>query len=195
MQPSISRSMWHRWCLDQCWPEMWKSLDMHMHINGRICMESYTEVVSFIINVSLCITGRGAPQWYVYVYLAEFDFEIYIFENQGSRNSRYEFSLCISEVRVRWIQRLPRCKEWGEALHHHCWAFHLKVSASSYKFLHQLVRVDFIFSLFISRFRGRQIWHLAHCKEWGEALHHRCWVFHLRVSTSSCINHWLKSHC
>jgi hypothetical protein len=72
-------------------------------------------------------------------------------------------------------------------LHHHCWAFHLKVSASSYKFLHQLVQVDFIFSLFISRFRGRQIWHLAHCKEWREALHHRCWVFHLKVSTSFCI--------
>jgi hypothetical protein len=53
MQPSISRSMWHRWSLDQCWPDMWKSLDMHMHTNGWTCMESYPEVVSFLINVSM----------------------------------------------------------------------------------------------------------------------------------------------
>jgi hypothetical protein len=30
----------------QCWLDMWKSVDMHMH-NGQIGMESYVEVVSF----------------------------------------------------------------------------------------------------------------------------------------------------
>jgi len=36
-------------------------------------------------------------------------------------------------------------KKWGETWHHHCRAFHLRVSTSSYKFLCQLIQMDFIF--------------------------------------------------
>lgn len=51
------------------------------------------------------------------------------------------FHCAYPRFRVQWIQRLPHCKEWGEALRHHCWAFHLKVFTSSYKFLHQFVHL------------------------------------------------------
>jgi hypothetical protein len=60
------------------------------------------------------------------------------------------FHCAYLRFRVQKIQRLPHWKERGEGLRHHCRAFQLEVFASSYKFLYQLVQVDFIFSLFIS---------------------------------------------
>jgi hypothetical protein len=130
MQPSISRSMWHRWSLDQCWPDMWKSLDMHMHINGRICMESYLEVVSFIINVSMHNQQRSPSVICICVFCRIWFWDTYL-KMKDPEISDMNFHCAYPRFRVQWIWRLPHCKEWGEALHHRCWVFHLRVSTSS----------------------------------------------------------------
>ncbi len=56
---------------------------------------------------------------------------------------------------------------------------------SFYKFLHQLVQMDFIFHCVYLGFRKQHIQRCAHYKK-GEFLHHHCWAFHLRVSASFC---------
>jgi hypothetical protein len=47
-------------------------------------------------------------------------------------------------------------------------SFSLDVSTSSYKILHQLIHVDFLFHCAYLGFRKQWIRHCTHCKECGE---------------------------
>jgi hypothetical protein len=80
-------------------------------------------------------------------------------------------------------------KMGGEALHHYCWALHLKVYASPYI---NLFRWFYIFNMHLQglRFKIWQIHRFIHWvggKLWTIVIELFTWEF-LQVSTSSCIN-------
>ncbi len=116
--------------MNHCWLDMWKSPDMYMH-NGRICMESYPEVV----YIYICITSGGTFAWYVYVYPypIESDFKIYISGNKGFGIMDMNFHCSYVLYHYAYLGfrgwqmwRLTHCKEWGKALRHHCQAFYFQ---------------------------------------------------------------------
>jgi hypothetical protein len=153
-------------------------------------MESYLEVVSFLINVSMhnqqkspsviciCVSVSGRI-WFWDIHIRkrriwEFWIWIFIVYIQGLGYDKYGISL-VAKSGGKFCAIIVKLFTWK----------FLQVPTSS---CINLFRWILYFHCSYLGFKGRKIWCLAHCKEWGEALHHHCWAFHLRVSTSFCIN-------
>ncbi len=135
---------------------------MHMH-NGQICMKSYPQVISFIINVLMHSQQRSLLAICICVSVfCRINFETYISENKGFGDFGYEFSLCIFKVQGLHDGKygISLCEEWGGTFVPSLLSFSLE---SFYKFLHQLVQVDFIFHFVYSGFRVQEIADMVSC--------------------------------